>query len=384
MQYCDDSAMNEHDFTGTVAGRVRWVYNRRYCYFRPNPLPFALKVSTRARRTLRSTLMSLCRLDGMMIRSTEREREIMSNIFVLREAVASISIDGRRLPVDAVLMDMADGGRKGYAAEAEGYANAIIYAFTDSSGSRKITSFTMSEMHRRLIDADHSDISPGEVRSEQSMVGRDGSTLESARFVPADPQSVHSLYENVMKYVNTSADSPMQKAAIAHYQFEAVHPFPEGNGAMGRLLLLFLMFSEGMLTYPAISVSEYLLDHKRAYFQSLYNVSSKDDFEDWFMFTTEAVDEQIAVSEGLISDVLGLRERMLSRETNPNRRATVEMMFDNPYFSVADVMRATGMTRQGSLKLLASMETEGLVEEVSGRERNRIYLCRSVRDAAFR
>ena len=376
--------MNENDFIGTIAGRVRWVYNRRYCFFRANQLPFAIRVNVRLRRRFRNAMMSLCRLDGRMQQISEREREMVSKVLMTREAICSSAIDSQSPDIDDVLYP-SNESEEGRSAEDVGrYVEALRFAFSDSSGSSKITSFTITEIHKRLLDTREGRLqSPGEMRFEQNFIGGRGDTLETARFVPADPMSLPSLMENMMKYVNTSADDPLYKIALVHYQFEAIHPLRDGNGRMGRLLIAAMMFSEGIMTCSTVPISEYLYEHRKEYLDSLYDVSAKDDFDKWFSLFLDAVTIQSERSAELIDRVLSLRNRLLDGETNQNRRKVIDSMFDNPYRSVSEIMDVTGLTRPGALKLISFMEQEGLLEEVSGRKRGRVYLADSIRSAEY-
>ena len=376
--------MNENEFTGIISGRVRWVYNRRYCYFRANTLPLAVKTSVRMKRRFRSAVMALCRLDGRMHQLSDREREIITNAFMMREAVASSAIDSVSPSVDDVLRPDNVEGEGRSVEDITGYIEALRYAFLDSSGSSKITSFTVSELHKRLMDTKEGRLqSPGEMRVDQNFIGKEGDTLETAKFVPADPMSLPFLMENMLKYVNTSVDDPLYKTALVHYQFQVIHPMRDGNGRMGRLMTASMMFSEGMLSFSMIPLSEYLFEHRDEYHDALFNVSAKDDFDRWFSLFLDAVTEQADKSVGTIEDVLSLRDILLSDETNRNRRKVIDALFDDPYMTVTQVMEHTGLTRPGALKLISSLEEEGLLEEVSGRQRGRVYLSRKIRDAEY-
>ena len=238
--------MHENDFVGTIAGKVRWVYNRRYCFFRANPMPFPIRVNVRLRRRFRNAVMGLCRLDGRLQQLTDRERGIVENILTMREAVSSSAIDSASPSADDMLYPYTEKTEGRSAKDVENYATALRYAFSDSSGSRKITSFTITELHKRLMDTDEGRLySPGEIRFEQNFIGGKGDTLETARFVPIDPMSLPSLLENLMKYINTSTDDPLYKIALAHYQFETIHPMRDGNGRMGYTLTQLVV---GLLT----------------------------------------------------------------------------------------------------------------------------------------
>ena len=376
--------MNENDFVGTVAGKVRWVYNRRYCFFRANPMPFPIRVNVRLRRRFRNAVMGLCRLDGRLQQLTDREREIVTNVLTLREAVSSSAIDSSSPSADDMLYPYTEIKEGRSLKDVENYATALRYAFSDSSGSSKITSFTITELHKRLMDTDEGRLySPGEIRFEQNFIGGKGDTLETARFVPIDPMSLPSLLENLMKYINTSTDDPLYKIALAHYQFETIHPMRDGNGRMGRLLIASMMYSEGVMTSAMPPISEYLYEYRKEYLDSLYNVSAKDDFDTWFGLFLDAVASSSDDSVKLIDRILKLRNDMLSEENNRNRRAVIDTLFDNPYILVSDMMEKADITRPGALKMISAMVEGGLLEEVSGRQRGRVYLCKAIRDAEF-
>ena len=376
--------MNENDFVGTVAGKVRWVYNRRYCFFRANPMPFPIRVNVRLRRRFRNAVMGLCRLDGRLQQLTDREREIVTNVLTLREAVSSSAIDSSSPSADDMLYPYTEIKEDRSLKDVENYATALRYAFSDSSGSSKITSFTITELHKRLMDTDEGRLySPGEIRFEQNFIGGKGDTLETARFVPIDPMSLPSLLENLMKYINTSTDDPLYKIALAHYQFETIHPMRDGNGRMGRLLIASMMYSEGVMTSAMPPISEYLYEYRKEYLDSLYNVSAKDDFDTWFGLFLDAVASSSDDSVKLIDRILKLRNDMLSEENNRNRRAVIDTLFDNPYILVSDMMEKADITRPGALKMISAMVEGGLLEEVSGRQRGRVYLCKAIRDAEF-
>ena len=378
--------MNENEFVGQIAGKVRWVYNRRYCYFRANQLPFPIRVNVRLRRRFRSAAMSLCRLDGRLQQMSGRERDIVVNILKMREAVFSSAIDSESPSVDDVLRH----GKEGWDADTrtvkdvENYMKALDYAFSDSSGSRKITSFTLSELHKRLMDTEEGRLQdPGEFRVDQNFIGTKYDTLETARFVPTDPMSLPSLMENLMKYINTSADDPLYKMALAHYQFEILHPMRDGNGRMGRLLTAAMMYSEGMMSYATVPFSEYFCEHRDLYHEKLFNVSAKDDFDSWFLMFLDAVTAQSDRAVRMMDQVLALRGRLLSEETIENRRTVIEALFDNPYITVSEIMERTGLTRPGALKLISSMEEKGIVKEISGRMRGKVFLSESIRSVSY-
>ena len=376
--------MHENDFVGNIAGKVRWVYNRRYCFFRANPMPFPIRVNVRLRRRFRNAVMGLCRLDGRLQQLTDRERGIVTNILTIREAVSSSAIDSSSPQADDMLYPYTERTEGRSSEDVENYCTALRYAFSDSSGSRKITSFTVTEMHKRLMDTDEGRLySPGEIRFEQNFIGGKGDTLETARFVPTDPMSLPSLLENLLKYINTSTDDPLYKMALAHYQFETIHPMRDGNGRMGRLLIASMMYSEGVMTSAMPPMSEYLLAHKKEYMDSLYNVSAKDDFDTWFGLFLDAIASSSEDSVELIDRILEMRKELLSEENNRNRRAVIDSLFDNPYILVSDVMEKANITRPGALKMISAMVEEGLLEEVSGRQRGRVYLCKAIRDAEY-
>ena len=144
-----------------------------------------------------------------------------------------------------------------------------------------------------------------------------------------------------------------------------------------------MMFSEGMMTFVTVPFSKYLYDHRDEYLNALFNVSAKDDFDTWFAMFLDAVTEESQRSMRLIDDVISLRNGMMGGESNQNRLKVIDALFDNPYVMVSDVMDITGLTRPGALKLISSLEQEGILKEVSGRQRGRVYLSNAIREAAY-
>ncbi len=168
-----------------------------------------------------------------------------------------------------------------------------------------------------------------------------------------------------------------------HYQFETLHPMRDGNGRMGRLLMAAMMSSEGLMTCAMPPISEYLFSRRNDYQNSLYGVSARDDFETWFSLFLDAVAAESERSVRMIDDILTLRERMMNGKNNRNRIAVMDSLFDNPYIMVSDVMAKTGLTRPGALKLMSAMEQDGIVQEISGRQRGKVYLSKSIRKAEY-
>ena len=151
--------------------------------------------------------------------------------------------------------------------------------------------------------------SPGEFKTTQNAIGTIGDTLDTAKMVPAPPETVDHLIENLLGYIESDED-PMVKIALVHYQFEVIHPYRDGNGRMGRLLILLLLAKEGILHYPVIYPSGYFDRMRGRYIDKLFGVSSKDEFSEWLDFFMDAMIEQSKESIRMIDGLKKYKKKL--------------------------------------------------------------------------
>ena len=218
----------------------------------------------------------------------------------------------------------------------------------------------------------------GEFKTEQNAIGRPGDTLDSAPMVPAPPESVEHLIENLLEYIG-SYDDPIVKTALVHYQFEAIHPYRDGNGRMGRLLIMLLLQMEGVLAYPVIYPSEYFDRYRDQYIDALSAVSTDDKIEEWIGFFAAALKKQ---AENSMNTISALRSYRSSLKESYGRSAVlihaIDLSFSNPYIRSNDLSEAAGVSHPTAIRALKELESRGVLREITGRTRNMVFLAEGV------
>ncbi len=376
-------AMDISEFTSSIVGEIRYGYNGSYAYFHPHDLPFEFELSPQNRRLSMDVILSMGNLNGRVAGMTEEERGIFLSTFSLKESVHSSSIEGTR----STLSDMfrsekepTDPVIKRDVREVRNYMDAMGYGAEQLSEGGEITPQLLHQMHRILLDGTRGENkSPGEFKIEQNAIGIPGDTLDTAKMVPAAPEEVEHLIDNLMEYIASDED-PMVKTAIAHYQFEAIHPYRDGNGRIGRLLIMLILAKEGILTYPAIYPSEYFDRNRDRYIDGLFAVSSKDQLNEWIGFFLSALKEQADRSIRMIDSLRAYRRQLEGKYDNTQKRKVIGMLFTNPYIRIQDVVSGCEVSNPTAAKVISELEKDGVLREVSGRKRNLLFVADGVLD----
>lgn len=375
--------MDESDFKGHLTGEVRWGMNGAYCYFQPHDLPFDWECSRATMALESAAARELARLDGMLRSAGEDVFSMLVMNISLMESASSSSIEGTRSTVDDVLRSEkeapSDSERIEDNREIANYRRALLYGFDNVPVGGRLTVDLVKTLHRILMEgARGSDKIPGEFKTRQNAIGRATDTLETAKMVPAPPEAVDHLLDNWLEYVNSARFDTVEKAAVAHYQFECIHPFRDGNGRVGRLLLLLVLRRDGLLRYPVLFLSGYLDLRRDRYIDLMYGVSSRDALDEWVGFMSKGLEEQAMSTAAIAESLTGYRRELLSRAADANDIRAIEMLFANPYVTSKDLVSGLGVSPPTANKILKRFEAAGILREVSGRERNRLYLAEDI------
>lgn len=370
--------MRESDFKGTITGEVRRVTGGSYCHFHPHDLPFDWTCSLENLYRMDRASIELARLDGMMRFIDDGTLEMLISNLSLRESASSSSIEGTRSTLDDVFrsekIEERDGWRSRDNQEIVNYRKAILYGFERLTKGEDITMDMIRDLHRVLMQGVRgSDKSPGEFKTRQNAIGMASDTLETAKMVPASPESVDHLIDNWLEYVNSDSIATVEKLAISHYQFEAIHPFRDGNGRVGRLLMLMILRRDGLLRQPVLHLSGYLDSNRDRYIDLMYRVSSEGALDEWLGFITEALEVQARSTASTVEALVRYRERLRSMVGSVNAARSVDLLFKNPYITNADVAEGIGVSRPTAEKVIAELEEAGIIREVTGKMRNRVY-----------
>lgn len=372
--------MNESDFKGKLTGEIRWGMNGGYCYFHPYDLPFNWSYSRDSFTRVKNASTELARLDGML-RFIEPETVgmVIGNLS-LRESTSSSSIEGTRSTVEDIFRSEKeaeqDDAKLRDNQEIVNYRKALLYGFEELAVGEDITLDLIRDLHRILMSGVRgSDRSPGEFKTHQNAIGCMSDTIETAKMVPASPESVDHLLDNWLEYVNSDSVDTVEKVAIAHYQFEAIHPFRDGNGRVGRLLMLMILRRDGLLTHPILYLSGYLNLNRSTYIDLMYRVSSEDALDEWVKFISDGLLNQSKSTASTVDSLIRYRDRLRSEATDINDMHTIDILFRNPYININDLADRLGISTPTAGKILARLESKGIVREVTGKKRNRLYLA---------
>jgi Fic family protein len=304
---------------------------------------------------------------------------------VRKEAVLSSQIEGTQsslqdlLAAEAELFDSVDVPRD--VDEVVNYVRAMKH------GLARLRELPLSvrlirEIHEQLMDGVRGGrLTPGELRRSQNWIGPGGARLSEATFVPPPPDVVPEALGALEVFLNARDELPLLvKIGLAHAQFETIHPFLDGNGRVGRLLITFLLTQGGVLEKPVLYLSHFLKQHRQEYYDRLQAIRDHGDWEGWLTFFLTGVEQVSGEAAEMARRVLLLRERNRAEITENLGRAAanghrvLESLFDRPILSVGDAQALTGTSFAPANQLVARMTELGILREVTGNARNRRFL----------
>lgn len=356
-----------------------------FWYFKPAPIPRDLALTVPTVSALSAADSALGRLQG--VGTLIKDPELLIGPYLTREAVASSRIEGTQTSVSEVFQAEASGlpTRSEDVAEVERYLAATRQGY-ELVRTLPLTQRLILQLHKTLLAGVRGqERLPGEFRRTPVWVGSPTDSPETAVYVPPLPDDLPDAIADWEAFVNTPDQSPaLVRCGLMHYQFETIHPFLDGNGRIGRLLINLMLMEEGRLTTPLLYMSGYLETHRSEYYDRLQRVRENGEIQEWLQFFLTAVqrsaEDAIARSERLVV----LRERYLTEaaKTRSNLSALVALLFANPFMTVARAERAVGLTNQGARNLIKDAARRGWLEEIgtSGRGGRVYWVARDLMD----
>lgn len=347
--------------------------------FVPPPLVAlpVLDITGHARAALDQALLALGRLDGAT--ATLPDAHLLLYTFVRKEAVLSSQIEGTQSSLSDLLaheLGESPGVPIEDVAEVSRYVAAMNHGLERLKGGFPLCNRLLREMHGILLAAGRgAEKTPGEFRRSQNWIG--GTRPGNAAFVPPPPQEIATCMADLERFLHS--DTPtLLKAALAHLQFETIHPFLDGNGRIGRLLITLLLCHEGTLREPLLYCSLYFKQHRQEYYSQLNAVRETGDFERWIEFfaTGIRVSAEQAMLTGQRVFAVFQEDRNRLRELGrlaPTSLLVQETLQSKPLATVATLTKATGLTTPTVTLALRELERLGIVRETTGRARGRIY-----------
>jgi len=354
-----------------------------YRAFIPAPLPPQPPLAFDATLTglLSRADRALGRLDGSV--STLPNPDLFILMYVRKEAVLSSQIEGTQSSLQDLLAAEAalyDENRPHDVEEVINYVRAMKHGL-ERLHELPVSVRLVREIHAELMQGVRGGrLQPGELRQSQNWIGPAGCTLNTATFVPPPAHEVPRALGDWEKFLHAEDGlPPLVKIALAHVQFETIHPFLDGNGRVGRLLITFLLTECGVLHKPVLYLSHYFKQHRQAYYDHLQAVRDKGEWEPWLAFFLHGVIAVAGEATDTAQRIQRLREAHRSAITEKLGRAAgnghrlLEKLFDRPIVSVPDVQQLTGTTHAAANTLVRRMAELGILEEITGYARNRRF-----------
>jgi Fic family protein len=350
--------------------------------FVPRPLPPEppLRLTADLQAALDRANQALGRLDGITLLLPEPGVFLYS--YVRKEAVLSSQIEGTQSSLSDLLLfehDAAPGVPRGDVEEASNYVAAVYRGMELIASGLPLSVRMLTDVHAVLMRGGRgSTRQPGEFRRIQNWLG--GTSPATARFVPPPAHCVPDAMGDLERFMNNEPQPTpvLVKAALAHAQFETIHPFLDGNGRLGRLLVTLLLIADGVLRQPLLYLSLYLKRHRDDYYDYLQRTRTAGDWESWLRFFLEGVTEVAASTTRTTADLVALVDRDRQRVQQMGRAsATAARVHDRLVREIvgrpAQIAQALELSEPPVYQALARLEALGIVREVTGRQRGRVY-----------
>lgn len=350
--------------------------------FIPSPLPPLPPVewSPELHRKFDAALLALGRLDSVSILLPETSLFIYT--YVRKEAVLSSQIEGTQSSLSDLLLfelDQQPGVPIDDVQEVSNYVAALDYGLARLAGGFPLSLRLIKEMHDKLLSKGRgSDKAPGEFRRSQNWIG--GTRPGNAFFVPPPPENVQECMESLELFLHDQPEHTpvLLKTALAHVQFETIHPFLDGNGRLGRLLITLLLCEQKVLKAPMLYLSLYFKTHRRRYYELLNDIRHSGDWEAWLEFFADAVIETATQAVDTAQRLLALAEDDRKRIRELGRvsgsvQVVHHAMMERPITSPVWLKSKTGLSLTTVGTSLEKLEELGILKELTGQKRNRLY-----------
>ena len=354
-----------------------------YRAFVPSPLPPdpPVRIDGQLQQGLSEADRALGRLDGSI--HTLPNPDLFVYMYVRREAVLSSQIEGTQSSLQDLLSVEAEVSG---AATPRDVDEVVNYVRAMNHGLARLEQLPVStrlirEIHTELMQGVRgSRLTPGELRRSQNWIGPGGSSLASATFVPPPPEAVPQALGDLETFLHQRDDVPLLiKIGLAHAQFETIHPFLDGNGRVGRLLITFLLCERGALHKPVLYLSHYFKAHRQQYYERLQAVRDSGDWEGWLEFFLQGVAEVSAQAADTARRILLLREEhrtaiaeKLGRAAGNGHRI-LQYLYEHPIVSAKEVQALIGTTFAAANQIVRRLAAIGILEEITGHARHRRF-----------
>lgn len=350
-----------------------------YKSFKPSPLPPLppLEIDENLIKLLVEANRQLAQLDtaSQLIPNIE----LFVSMYVRKEALMSSQIEGTQCTLEDILDPQLDVNANADVGEVINYIKAAHFAL-ERLKTLPICNRLLRETHAVLMEGVRGqEKSPGEFRRSQNWIGPSGSTLKNARYIPPNVEDMENAMSDLEKYINESDKyDPLIQAALIHYQFETIHPFSDGNGRIGRLLILLYLMEKKLLSKPVIYVSYFLKMNQIEYYDRISEVRRKGNYEQWISFFLEAVSSAAEDALKSIGKLSALREKNIARlPKSSKRKDNVRALFDyleqHPIIEIKQTAAALDVSYNTVSSAVKKLMMLGILRETTNAARNRVF-----------
>ena len=360
----------------------------RYRCFSPHPLPPDIVYSP--------AVLHRCEAVAHRLGMVQMGKQMLPNAEVLTyasfraEAIASSTIeDTVASPDELALFESGDVPHRNQVREVSNYRIALEEG-VQAVRERTISPALIRELHATLMRDARGRDEAGQFKTQQNFIGRRmGDSIIDAIFVPPSPQETPALMRDLCDYIESTPDEPrLIQVALTHFQFETIHPFGDGNGRVGRLLILLQLIRTGLLDDPLVYPSAYFERTRDEYYSRLQAVRVDGDWDGWISYFLDALDHQAREAVTLASLLLKLQGRLRDQarsftQANATLRA-LEAYFARPAMSITTLAETLGVSYNTASTAVATLESHGVLRPLGDAKRGRVYLCGPVYDLLFR
>lgn len=305
--------------------------------------------------------------------------DLFVSMYVRKEALMSSQIEGTQATLEDVFDPMIDTNTNRDVAAVVNYIKATEFALKRMN-DLPLCNRLIKETHAVLMSGVRGEEKyPGEFRRSQNWIGGQGSTLKNARYIPPSPKDMIDAMSDLEKYINTDDDlDVLTKAALIHYQFETIHPFLDGNGRIGRLLIVLYLLNKKIISTPAIYVSYFLKKNRVEYYDRMSEVRAKGNYEQWIRFFLQALSESAVDATSTIDDLVALHDKntaVISNMSGSNKTTMLvfEYIEKNPIIDIKKTAESLHLSFNTIASAIKRLMNSNILTQTSNSSRNRTF-----------
>ena len=351
-----------------------------YQSFRPAPLPPnpPIALSGELVAKLVEANKKLAALDGLSARIPNMD--LFVSMYVRKEALLSSQIEGTQCTLDDILNPLMEENTNRNVSDVVNYIKATEFAL-NRLHSLPLCNRLIKETHAVLMEGVRGqEKSPGEFRYSQNWIGGQGSTIRNARYIPPNPEDMQTAMSDLEKYMNGDDSlDPLIQAALIHYQFETTHPFLDGNGRVGRLLITLFLMEKGILSRPALYISYFLKMNRIEYYDRMTQVRKTGDYEQWVMFFLQALSDSAGDAIQTIDALTALHNQSVAKLGAFSKRQQTNLLKlfayieTNPIIDIQKTATALGLSYNTVSKMVTILVDEGILRQTDKAGKAKIY-----------